>query len=281
MNINRAEPQDFTGRVGLLSGGTQGLGLATARLLRDRGASGLLLVGRDEAKAEAAAVSLATDQCRVVGHSADVGTVDGCDSVIDRLDAEFGTCHALVNCAAKTDRGTVWDTTPEIWDGMYQVNVRGPALLSQGVAKIMRRQGVDGSIVMIGSVALHGGQDRLLAYSTSKSALVAMTRSLAFQLMRHRIRVNLLNPGWMDTPAEDITQRTWEGAQDGWLEAAEAGQPWGKLIKPDEIARTIVHLATPDSGMLSGAIIDWDQSVLGAGEPARPGPELGPQETTS
>ncbi len=270
------EPQDFAGRIALVSGGTQGLGLAVARLLRDRGAAGILLVGRDVEKGAAAATELATDDCRVVAHSADVGTVDGCASVIDRLDAEFGTCHALINSAAKTDRGTVWDTTPEGRAGMYEATVRGPALLTQGVARIMRREGAEGSIVMIGSVALHGGQDRLLAYSTSKSALVAMTRSLAFQLMRHRIRVNLLNPGWMDTPAEDVTQRTWEGAGDGWLEAAESEMPWGQLIKPAEIARTIVHLATPDSGMLSGAVIDWDQTVLGAGEPPRPGPELGP-----
>jgi len=87
--------------------------------------------------------------------------------------------------------------------------------------------------------------------------------------------VNLLNPGWMDTPAEDLIQRKWEGATDGWLERAEAEQPWGKLIKPTEIARTIVHLATPDSGMLSGATIDWDQTVLGTGSGVRPGPELG------
>ncbi len=267
----------FGGRVAVISGGTQGLGLAVAGQLREGGASGLLLVGRDLAKAETAASELHTDTCRVVAHSADVGTVEGCESVIDRLDAAFGTCHGLVNCAARTDRGSVWDTAPELWDAMYFVNVRGPALLSQGVARIMAREGADGSIVNIGSTASHGGAPRLLAYSTSKSALVAMTRSLAFQLMRHRIRVNLLNPGWMDTPAEDATQREWEGAEDGWLAAAEAGQPWGKLIKPDEIANTVVHLLSPRSGMLSGAVIDWDQTVLGAGDLPRPAAELGPE----
>ena len=158
---------------------------------------------------------------------------------------------------------------------MLALNVRAPGLLSQGVARIMAREGVAGSIVLIGSVAGSGGQPRLLPYATSKGALVAMTRNLAFQLMRHRIRVNLVNPGWMDTPAEDIIQRKYEGATDGWLERAEAEMPFGQLIKPDEIARTIVHVATNESGMMTGTSIDWDQTVLGAGDPARPDPSLG------
>lgn len=265
---------EFAGRVAVISGGTQGLGLAVAQLMRDRGASGLVLVGRDADKAERAARETATDDCRVIPVSADVGTVEGCERIVETTDAEFGVCHALVNCAAVTDRGDVWDTSAGLWDAMLAVNVRGPALLTQGLARIMARNGVDGSVVMIGSVALHGGAPRLLAYTASKSALVGMTRNLAFQLMPDRIRVNLLNPGWMNTPAEDSTQRRWEGATDGWLAAAEAQQPWGRLIETEEIAPTVVHLASPASGMLSGAVIDFDQTVLGAGDIPRPDQSL-------
>lgn len=269
------EPQDFAGRVALITGGTQGLGYAVADLLRQRGARGLVLVGRDRSKGEAAAASLTDDSCRAVFVAADLYTASGCEAAVAAVDAKFGTCHALVNCAARTDRASVWDATAEVWDATLALNTRAPALLAQGVARIMVRENVDGTIVFIGSVAAHGGGETLLPYATSKMALVAMTRNLAYSLMRHRIRVNLLNPGWMDTPGEDLIQRKWEGATDGWLERAEAEQPWGKLIKPTEIARTIVHLATPDSGMLSGAAIDWDQTVLGTGSGARPGPELG------
>lgn len=270
-----AEPQDFAGRTALVTGGTQGLGHAVSDLLRARGATGLVLVGRDRAKGEAAAAALTDDRCRAVFVGADLSTAEGCETAVAAVDAEFGTCHALVNCAAKTDRGTVWDSSPELWDEMLALNVRAPALTAQGVARIMAREGVDGSIVFIGSVAHHGGAPNLLAYATSKMALVAMTRNMAHQLMRHRIRVNLLNPGWMDTPAEDATQRRWEGATDGWLERAEAEQPWGRLIKPPEIARTIVHLATPESGMMTGASIDWDQTIVGVGPGVRPEPALG------
>ena len=270
------EARGFAGGVALITGGAQGLGYATAELLAARGASGLMLVGRDAAKGEAAAAALSGDGCRAVFVAADLAEADACQTVIDLLDAAFGACHAFVNCAAITDRGTVWDTTSDLWTAMLAVNVRAPGLLSQGVARIMAREGAGGAIVLIGSIAGHGGQPRLLPYATSKGALVAMTRNLAFQLMRHRIRVNLLCPGWMDTPAEDYIQRRYEGASDGWKQRAGAALPHGRLIDPAEVARTIAHLATDESGMLTGAVFDWAQTVIGAGEPDRPGPEFGP-----
>lgn len=269
------EPQDFAGKVALIAGGTQGLGYAVADLLRARGAAGLAVVGRDAQKGEAAAAALTSEGCRAVFIGADLSHRNAPAEVLALVDAEFGTVHAVLNSAAKTDRGTVWDTSPELWDEMLALNVRTPALIAQEAAKLMVRDGVDGSIAFVGSVAHHGGAPNLLAYSASKMALVAVTRSMAHQLMRHRVRVNLINPGWMDTPAEDQTQRRWEGATDGWLERAEAEQPWGQLIKPVEIARTIVHLLSPESGMLTGANIDWDQTIVGVGPGVRPGPELG------
>ncbi len=265
----------FSGGIALITGGSQGLGHAVAQRLVAEGAAGLLLVGRDQHKGEAASASLGTTDCRVEFLAADLAEADACDRAVEAVDAAFGTCHSFVNCAAITDRGTVWDTTPELWDAMLAVNVRAPGLLSQGVARIMARESVEGTIVLIGSVAGRGGPVKLLPYSTSKGALVAMTRNLAFSLMRHRIRVNLLCPGWMDTPAEDVTQRTFDGATDGWLERAEAEMPFGRLIKPPEIARTVVHLATAESGMMTGAVVEWDQTVLGAGDSVFPGPELG------
>lgn len=271
----------FDGQVALITGGSQGLGYAVAERLVAEGAAGILLVGRDPVKGVAAAASLASLDCRAEFVAADLAHSHLCEEVIATLDSRFGTCHSFVNCAAITDRGTVWDTTPELWDAMLAVNVKAPGLLSQGVARIMARERVEGTIVLIGSVAGRGGPPKLLPYSTSKGALVAMTRNLAFSLMRHRIRVNLLCPGWMDTPAEDVVQRTFDGATDGWLERAEAEMPFGRLIKPDEIARTIVHLATADSGMMTGAVVEWDQTVLGAGDSIFPSPELGPEQAGS
>lgn len=265
----------FDGRVALITGGSQGLGYATASLLKQKGARGLMLVGRDVAKGEAAAGSLTGDGCRVDFVSVDLSDPDGPAAAVAAADEAFGTLHATVNCAAATFRGSVWDSTADMWDDMLALNVRGACLVAQESAKLMVRAGVDGSIVLIGSVARHGGAANLLPYSASKMALVAATRNMAYSLMRHRVRVNLLNPGWMDTPAEDVIQRRFEGATDGWLERAEATQPMGKLIKPDEIAHTIVHLCSPESGFLTGQDFDWDQTIVGVGPGVRPEPELG------
>lgn len=270
-----ATTQGFDGRVALITGGSQGLGYATAALLKDKGASGLMLVGRDTEKGLAAAASLTGDGCRAEFASIDLSDPDGPAAAVAATDAAFGTMHALVNCAAATFRGSVWDSTAEMWDEMLTLNVRAACLVAQESAKLMVREGVDGSIVFIGSVARHGGAPNLLPYAASKMALVAATRNMAYTLMRHQVRVNMINPGWMDTPAEDITQRRYEGATDGWLERAEAQQPMGKLIKPDEIAHTIVHLCSPESGFLTGQDIDWDQTIIGVGPGVRPGPELG------
>ena len=265
----------FEGRVALVTGGSQGLGFATASLLRQKGARGLMLVGRDSEKGRAAAAALTSDACRVEFVSVDLADPEGPAACVAAVDEAFGTVHATVNCAAATFRGSVWDTTAAMWDEMLALNVRAAGLVAQESAKLMVRDGVDGSIVLIGSVARHGGAANLLPYAASKMALVAATRNMAFTLMRHRVRVNMINPGWMDTPAEDVTQRRYEGATDGWLERAEASQPMGKLIKPDEIAPTIVHLCSPESGFLTGQDIDWDQTVIGVGPGVRPGPELG------
>jgi NAD(P)-dependent dehydrogenase (short-subunit alcohol dehydrogenase family) len=143
-------------------------------------------------------------------------------------------------------------------------------MLIQDCAKIMKREGVPGSVVNIGSVTGYGGDVNLTHYAISKGALHTLTRNCAYSLMRDRIRVNLLNPGWMDTPTEDATQRKWHNAQDGWLQKAESEQPLGRLIKPEELARTILFLLSDESGLMTGAVIDFDQSVVGAGSPSKP-----------
>ncbi len=270
----------FNGGVALITGGSQGLGYAVAQRLVALGAAGIVISGRDQLKGEAAAAALETasedseaSKCRVVFVSAELAEADQCQHLIARLDEEFGRCDAFINCAAITDRGSVWDATVELWDQMLAVNVRAPGLLAQGVARIMAREKIHGAMVIVGSVAGYGGLPQLLPYATSKSALIGMTRNLAFTLMRNQIRVNLICPGWMDTPGEDAVQRKYEGATDGWLERAEATQPFGRLIKPAEIARTITHLATSESEFMTGAVIDWDQTVLGTGDAPRPAPE--------
>ena len=265
----------FDGRIAVVTGGSQGLGNAVATLMAARGAVGLVLVGRDESKGRRAAERLESDRCRVVFHAADLATDEGAESVITRADDEFGVVHALVNCAAATWRGTVWNTTASMWDDMLGMNVKMPGLLVSGIARIMKREGVPGSMVLVSSIAHHGGNEVLWPYSTSKHALETLVRSAAFSLMPEGIRVNMVNPGWMDTPAEHATQQKFHDAPDDWLVAAEAAQPFGRLLKPEEVARGICFLASDESGMMTGASIDFDQTIPGVGDlpRAKPVPE--------
>lgn len=258
------------GKVLLLSGASRGVGECVARLAVERGAAGLVLVGRDTKTGEKLASELTNLGTKTIFITADLAKPDEPSRIVKQVDKTFGVVHGLLNSAAETSRGSVWNTTPEMFDSMMAVNVRAPFMLIQDCAKIMKREGVPGSVVNIGSVTGYGGDVNLTHYAISKGALHTLTRNCAYSLMRDRIRVNLLNPGWMDTPTEDATQRKWHNAQDGWLQKAESEQPLGRLIKPEELARTILFLLSDESGLMTGAVIDFDQSVVGAGSPSKP-----------
>ncbi len=258
------------GKVLLLSGASRGVGECVARLAVERGAAGLALVGRDTKTGEKLASELTGLGTKTIFITADLAKPEEPSRIVKQVDKTFGVVHGLLNSAAETSRGSVWNTTPEMFDSMMAVNVRAPFMLIQDCAKIMKREGVPGSVVNIGSVTGYGGDVNLTHYAISKGALQSFTRNCAYSLLRDRIRVNLLNPGWMDTPTEDATQRKWHNAQDGWLQKAESEQPLGRLIKPEELARTILFLLSDESGLMTGAVIDFDQSVVGAGSPSKP-----------
>ncbi len=262
-----SQENQFTGKIAVVTGASQGLGRATASLMAERGAAGLLLVGRNAERGNAVAESM---PCPARFVSIDLADGDAPDRVMAEADAAFGRVDTLVNAAALTVRGSVWDTDADLWTTMLNVNTRAPALLISAAARLMKREGVEGTVVNIGSVAASGGQDFLYPYSASKVALHAITRNAAFSLMRHRIRINLLQPGWMKTDGEDVIQKRFHDADDTWLETAEAAQPFGRLIDPMELARAICFLASAESGMMTGAIIDFDQSISGAGDAPKP-----------
>ncbi|MGI9596894.1 MAG: SDR family oxidoreductase [Acidimicrobiales bacterium] len=268
MTGDQDQMRQFDQKVAVITGGSQGLGEATARLMAERGLAGAVLVGRNAERGNAVAEAL---PCEATFVAVDLGAAEAADEIMAATDDAFGRVDAVVNAAAFTVRGSVWDTDAEMWSDMLNVNTRAPAMLITAAAKLMKREGVDGTVVNIGSVAAWGGQDFLYPYSASKAALQAITRNAAHALMRHRIRVNLLQPGWMKTPGEDATQRRFHNADDGWLAEAEAQQPFGRLIDPVELARSICFLSCEESGMMTGAIIDFDQSVLWAGDAPRPG----------
>ena len=263
MKSDSLDKLSLAGKVGVVTGGTQGLGEAIAHVFADRGAAGLVICGRNQTNGARVKAALEAKGVKTVYVPADLAKIEDCRAVIAAADRVFGRVDALVNAAALTDRGTIWDTSPELFDSMMAINLRAPFFLIQEAATLMRRQGIKGSIVNIISMSGHGGQPFITAYCASKGALITLTKNSAFGVMRHGIRINGLCIGWMDTPGEDRIMKTYHGASDGWREAAEAGLPMGRLVKPDEVARACAYLSSEESGLMTGSIIDFDQVVVG------------------
>jgi NAD(P)-dependent dehydrogenase (short-subunit alcohol dehydrogenase family) len=203
--------------------------------------------------------------------------MDDVRRITAEADARFGRIDILVNAAGLTDRGNLLNTTPELFDRMFAVNVRAPFFLMQDSVRIMEREGVEGRIVNIGSTSSHAGQPFIAAYCASKGALATLTRNSGFALMRNRIHVNQIDIGWMASDHERKLQLAESGDPD-WEAKARAGLPFGRLLDPEEVARAVLWMASDDSGMMTGAVIHFDQSVWGgyAGQaPAPAGPLKG------
>jgi NAD(P)-dependent dehydrogenase (short-subunit alcohol dehydrogenase family) len=273
MNPNSFDKLSMAGKIAVVTGGTQGLGETIAHMFADRGVAGLVICGRNQANGARVQKELQAKGVKTTFVPADLADVEACRALISAADQSFGRLDALVNAAAITDRGTIWDTSPELFDRMFAVNVRAPFFLMQEAARIMRRDETKGTIVNVISMSGHGGQSFITAYCASKGALITLTKNVAFGVMRNGIRVNGLCIGWMDTPGEDRIMKTYHGAADGWLQQAEAGLPFGRLLKPDEVARAIAYLSSDESGLMTGSIIDFDQQVAGCYEtPPQPAP---------
>ena len=258
------------GKIAVVTGGTQGLGEAIARELAACGAAGLVICGRQADKGEAVAAWLSAQGCPTLFVKADLAVTAEAQAVVRAADARFGRVDVLVNAAGITDRGNIFDTSPELFDRMMAINVRAPFFLIQEAVKIMAREAIAGSIINIQSMSAHGGQAFIAAYCTSKGALATLTKNCANALLNHRIRVNGLNIGWMHTPGEDRIMKTYHNAPDNWLEEAVKSRPFGRLLDPAEVARAVAFLASDASGLMTGTNIDFDQMVAGTSDPALP-----------
>jgi NAD(P)-dependent dehydrogenase (short-subunit alcohol dehydrogenase family) len=241
----------------LVSGGTQGVGAAIARAAVREGAS-VVVTGRRREVGEA----LSREE-GIAYVQADVSEVASARASVTATVERFGRIDCLVNAAGLTSRGTLLDTTPELFDAHIAANLRGPFFLMQAAVADMLRRGEPGTIVNIISTAELGGQPYLAPYVAAKAGLAGLTRNAAHAHRFDRIRINGLDIGWTDTEGEDITQRTFHGADDSWRERAAKSLPMGKLAQVDEIADFVVFLLSPRSGVVTGSVIDWDQRVLG------------------
>jgi len=249
------------GKIALVTAAGQGIGRAIAQAFVAEGAK-VIATDLDAKKLKGIK--------RVTARPLDVRSTEAVEALAKEVQKAVGVVDVLVNCAGLTDRGTVFDTTPELWDRMFAVNVRAPFFLMQAALMVMDRESIEGAMVNIISVNAHGGTSFLTPYSASKGALSTLTKNFAHSVSNRRIKVNGLNIGWVDTPGEHVTLKRFHNMPDTWLETAEKSRPWGRLMKPDEVARAVAYLASDESGLMTGSIIDFDQVVQGPNEQIGP-----------
>src|ERR1700757_4001420 len=217
----------LTDRVVLVSGGTSGLGAAIARAAAREGAL-VAVTGRRREPGEALAAELAAAGSKALFVQADAADVEQARASVTATLAGFGRVDSLVNAAGLTSRGTLLDTTPELFDAHVAVNLKGPFFLMQAVVADLVARQAPGTIVNIGSTSAHGGQPYLAPYVAAKAGLAGLTRNAAHAHRRDRIRINGLNIGWTHTEGEDETQRRFHGAGDDWRARAGASLPMGQ-----------------------------------------------------
>jgi NAD(P)-dependent dehydrogenase (short-subunit alcohol dehydrogenase family) len=251
------------GKVVLVSGGTQGVGAAAARTAARCGADAVVITGRRPEVAEALVDELDALGTEPLFIRADVAVVEQAMASVSGTIEAFGRVDCVVNAAALTDRGTLVDTTPEMFEAHVATNLRGPFFIMQAAVRDMLRREAAGTIVNVLSISAHTGSAILAPYAASKGGLASLTRNAAHAHRYDRIRINGLNIGWTATEGEDVVQRRFHGAQDGWLSEAGRELPAGRLGDPDEIADMIVYLLSDGSGVVTGSVIDWDQTVIG------------------
>lgn len=252
------------GTNAIVTGGTQGLGLEVAKQLAREGASNIAIAGRNRERGEAAARTIREIGTNCIFVRADMAKSDDCTALVARSIDSFGSVNALVNSAACTSRGSLLDTSLDLWNEHFDTNVRAPFLTMQGVVRHLISRGEPGSIVNILSMSAYCGTSFLTPYSASKGALATLTKNVANAFCGQGIRCNGVQPGWMNTPGEDATQKKFHGADDDWLATAGQAQPTGQLIDPQHVAVLVAYMLSPQSGVMTGALVDFDQNVFGA-----------------
>jgi len=253
-------------RVILVSGGTQGLGAGIARRAAAEGAAGVAVTGRNADSGEKLAAELTESGVHTRFIKTDLADVEQARASVLETIAAFGRIDCAVNAAGLTTRGTMLDTTPELFDAHIAVNLKSPFFIMAETIRHLRERGAPGSIVNVISIAELGGQPYLAPYVAAKAGLAGATRNAAHAHRWDKIRINGLDIGWTATDGEAETQKKFHGAEDDWLEKANASVPMGKLGQVDEIAEFVVFLLSDRSGVVTGSVIDWDQNVYGGSD---------------
>lgn len=254
----------LAGKVGLVTGGAMGIGFGIVKRFVAEGANVLLADLNGEAAQAAACKLSGPGKVRVT--QADIAEEGAGERLVARCVEAFGAIDILVNNAGIFPQVPVLQMTPEVFDRVYRINLKGLAFASKAAAARMIEQGRGGKIINIASIdAFHPSMVGLAAYDASKGGVVMFTKSLALELGRHGITVNAIAPGGITTEG---TSRPLEGSgltaeeMRRMLEAFTARIPLGRMGVPDDIAKVAAFLASADADYITGETIIVDGGML-------------------
>jgi NAD(P)-dependent dehydrogenase (short-subunit alcohol dehydrogenase family) len=245
----------LAGKVALITGGTSGMGRATAMLFAQEGAR-VAITGRNEARGREVVAEIEQAGGTAIFVRSDVRFAGDCRRAVEETLQAFGRLDILFNNAGVLYANTVLDCTEEEWDLTLDTNLKGTYLMSKFTLPAMIAQG---SGVIINNASGWGlvGGDAAAAYCASKGGVVLLTKAMAIDHGRQGIRVNCICPGDVDTPMlpEDAQRRGMK-----WEEylASAANRPMGRIGKPQEIAKAVLFLASGDSSFVTGAVLAVD-----------------------
>jgi NAD(P)-dependent dehydrogenase (short-subunit alcohol dehydrogenase family) len=250
---------DLSNKVAIVTGGAKGIGLASAECLIRQGAD-VMIVDWSEDAASAAAKSLTVLSKGVDFVVADISKVADVEKAIRATVDRFGGVDILVNNAGIQTFGDPVTTTEEVWDKTMNVNLKGHWLMSKYAIPEMLKRG-KGSIVNVSSVQGLASQRNVVAYSTSKHAMIGLTRSMAVDMASRNVRVNCVCPGTVNTPMiQSIIAM--DSDPEGLKKILDKMHPLGRVAQPSEIGEVIAFLASDRASFMTGSIVVVDGGLI-------------------
>ena len=256
---------DFSAKTVLVTGSTQGIGEATARAFAAAGAK-VMLTGRNAAKGTAVQAAIAAAGGEADYVQADLADAGVCDALVEQTVARFGSLDVLVNNAGVFEAGNAIETSDESWRLIMTVNVDAVFYMSRAGVRQMLKQG-GGAIVNNASEWGLKGEPGHVAYTTSKGAIVQLTRSMALDHATDNIRVNSVCPGEILTEILEDMIREGPGELEENMKALADGVPMKRLAATDEVAQCILFLASDAASYVTGTNFSVDGGENATGGP--------------
>jgi NAD(P)-dependent dehydrogenase (short-subunit alcohol dehydrogenase family) len=247
---------DLSGKNAIVTGATRGIGLAIARAFAESGAT-VTICGRKQETVDAAIAELGAVKHQVQGVAAHVGKTEDIARLIEEAEGKFGHVNVLINNAGTNPYfGPIVDSDERAWDKTFEVNLKGPYVLSRLLAKKMMLSG-GGSIVNIASVAGLQAAPLQGIYSVTKAGLIMLTKVMARECGRKGVRVNCICPGVIKT---HLSETLWKDEER--LKAFVANKSLGRIGDTEEIVGGAIYFASDASSFTTGSVLTIDGGMV-------------------